>query len=106
MLQVSFRTLNRTRNHLVLLLYSLTFGCTTAFCLLSGFFAENSFLGHFSLSKNLARVYDYNPKDLKARSTDYLHGLKALLCACSIALHTIVGIAGFQSPFLYSECAF
>lgn len=86
--------------------FSIAFGFTTACCLLSGFFGEHSFLSHFSLSKNTTRIYEYNPNDSKARSTDYLHGLKALLCFSSIALHTFIGIGGFQSPLLYGRCTF
>lgn len=83
---------------------SLVFGFTTACCLLSRLFEKSAFLGHFSMSKNFARVYEFDPHDSKARSTDHLHGLKALLCACSIALHSIVGVVIFQSPFLYCKC--
>ena len=86
----------------VLSLCRSVFGCTTALCILT-YFKENTFLNHFSISKNYSRVYDYNPFDEKTRSTDYLHGLKSALVAGSILTHCF-GVVIFQSPLLFCKC--
>lgn len=80
----------------------LLLSCSTLLCMLSYFFKDNSFLIHFSISKNYNRVYDYDTSDLKTRSTDYLHGLKSVVIACSILLHCF-GIIIIQTPFLFSK---